>query len=43
MQALAAVAAVLVVEVAADVKVRKLSVVKFDHQAAEIQMYLYGN
>ena len=39
----AAEAAVLVVEVAADVKVRKLSVVKFDHQAAEIQMYLYGN
>jgi hypothetical protein len=29
-----AVAAVLVVEEAADVKVRKLSVVRFDHQAA---------
>jgi hypothetical protein len=36
MQALAAVAAVLVVEEAADVKVRKLSVVRFDHQAARI-------
>jgi hypothetical protein len=35
MQAVAE-AAVLVVEVAADVKVRKLSVVKFDHQAARI-------
>jgi hypothetical protein len=35
MQAVAEVA-VLVVEVAADVKVRKLSVVKFDHQAARI-------
>ena len=31
MQALAEVAAVLVVEEAADVKVRKLSVVRFDH------------
>ena len=28
--------AVLVLEEAADVKVRKLSVVKFDHQAARI-------
>jgi hypothetical protein len=36
MQALAEVAAVLVVEEAADVKVRKLSVVEFDHQAARI-------
>jgi hypothetical protein len=35
MQAVAEVA-VLVVEEAADVKVRKLSVVKFDHQAARI-------
>ena len=35
--------AVLVLEEAADVKVRKLSVVRFDHQAAQIQMYLYGN
>jgi hypothetical protein len=35
MQAVAE-AAVLVVEEAADVKVRKLSVVKFDHQAARI-------
>ena len=33
----------MAVEVAADVKVQKLSVVEFDHQAAEIQMYLYGN
>ena len=32
----AAEAAVLVVEEAADVKVRKLSVVRFDHQAARI-------
>jgi hypothetical protein len=43
MQALAEMAAVLVLEEAADVKVRKLSVVRFDHQAVEIQMYLYGN
>jgi hypothetical protein len=35
MQAVAEVA-VLVVEEAADVKVRKLSVVRFDHQAARI-------
>jgi hypothetical protein len=35
MQAVAEVA-VLVVEEAADVKVRKLSVVKFDHQAARM-------
>ena len=35
MQAVAEVA-VLVVEEAADVKVRKLLVVKFDHQAARI-------
>jgi hypothetical protein len=35
MQAVAE-AAVLVVEEAADVKVRKLSVVRFDHQAARI-------
>ena len=37
MQALAEMAAVLVVEEAADVKVRKLSVVRFDHQAARIR------
>jgi hypothetical protein len=43
MQALAEMSAVLVLEEAADVKVRKLSVVRFDHQAAQIQMYLYGN